>query len=199
MCLASFFLSCVASIVALGCSNPFSTRDAETPNLGRSEWFPPTSPSVVLANLRNAVQGKNAENYLRCLADTSTVSRTFVFIPDQSVANNNPGFFDTWNRESEGNYIRQIFSVVPDDSTRALELTTISENSFPDSAVFVQSYFLRFDHTLLEVEYPRTAEGQVEFSMIHNQNTGYWYIHRWVDSGISQVASWSSFKVIFGK
>ena len=195
-----FFLVVLIGIVCvLYCKNPFSTREAETPNIGRSDWFPPTSPSVVLANLRNAIQGKNANNYLKCLADTSTTSRAFIFTPDQSVANNNPGFFNNWTTDSEGNYIRQIFSVVPDDSVRKLELVTISENSYPDSAIFVQNYTLQFDHTLIDTEYPRLAEGQVEFLIVPNLQTGYWYIQRWVDTGVSENPTWSHYKVIFGK
>ena len=75
----------------------------------------------------------------------------------------------------------------------------ISENSFPDSAIFIQNYTIYFFHTLIDTDYPRQAEGQVEFSMVHNQNTGYWFIHRWVDSGVSEQPSWSNFKVTFGK
>lgn len=198
--LGAVYILCGAllSLLTPACRSPFSTREAESPNLKRSEWFPPTSPSVVLANVRNAVQSKNVTNYLKCMADSSTTHREFAFIADQSVANNNPGFFDKWNLESEGNFIRQIFSVVPEDSVSKLVLETLSENSYPDSALFVQNYTLQIEHTLGPA-YPRKAEGQVELLMIAVQQTGYWYIQRWTDTGFNEIASWSNLKVLFGK
>ncbi|MBC7186827.1 MAG: hypothetical protein H5U38_07330 [Calditrichaeota bacterium] len=187
------------ALVAVQCKNPFATREAEPPTGGRTPWIPPTSPTLVLANLRNAIAGKSVDNYLRCLSDGSSGRRPFVFIPDLGVASLNPGFFDRWGILSEENYLRQLFAVVPQDSSHKLELELVSENSFPDSAMVVENYVLTMHHTLRDPSYPRQAQGQAEFRLLLDQQSGYWYIWRWQDSGTGQAPAWSTFKAVFGK
>lgn len=187
------------ALVGVQCKNPFAIREAEPPTGGRTPWIPPTSPTLVLANLRNAIAGKSVDNYLRCLSDGSSGRRPFVFIPDHGVASLNPGFFDRWGIVSEENYLRQLFAVVPQDSLHRLELELLSENFFPDSAVVVENYVLTMHHTLRDPSYPRQAQGQAEFRLLLDQQSGYWYIWRWHDSGTGQAPSWSTFKAVFGK
>ncbi|MDZ7337896.1 MAG: hypothetical protein ONB30_05100 [candidate division KSB1 bacterium] len=188
----------IALLVAQ-CKNPFATREAEPPIGGRTPWIPPSSPTLVLANLRNAIAGKSVDNYLRCLSGGTPDRPSFTFIPDQGVASLNPGFFDRWGIAHEENYLRQLFAVVPDDSLHKLELELVSENSFPDSAVIVQNYVLTAHHTLRDPSYPRQARGQAEFRLFLDQQNGYWYIWRWHDTGTAQAPSWSTFKAVFGK
>ncbi|MGQ9558882.1 MAG: hypothetical protein ACUVWA_00065 [Candidatus Oleimicrobiaceae bacterium] len=195
-------LRCWALVVALlvgQCKSPFATREAEPPTGGRTPWIPPTSPSLVLANMRNALGGKSVDNYLRCLSDGSSGRPPFSFIPDRSVASLNPGFFDHWGLAGEENYLRQLFAVVPDDSLHKVELVLVSESSFPDSAVVVEDYALTMHHTLRDPSYPRQARGQAEFHLRLDPQSGYWYIWRWYDAGTGQGPSWSTFKAVFGK
>ena len=89
--------------------------------------------------------------------------------------------------------------MLPDDSIHVLSLNIVSENSFPDSAIFVYNYTLELHHTLTEQGYPRDAEGRTEFTLIYNTQTGYWYISRWIDTRIADIETWSHFKAAFGK
>jgi hypothetical protein len=149
--------------------------------------------------MRNAIVGKSVDNYLRCLSDGSAGRPPFTFVPDQGVASLNPGFFDRWSIVSEENYLRQLFAVVPEDSLHKLEFSLVSENSFPDSAVVVEDYVLTMHHTLRDPSYPRQAQGQAEFRLRLDAQSGYWYIWRWSDTGTGQGPSWSTFKAVFGK
>ncbi len=181
----------------LACTNPFSTREPEQPDAGGVQFIPPRTPEVVLQNLKNAVLEQNIENYLRNLSDPARNPRDFAFIPDQSVATENPGVFDTWARENERFYFSQLRAFVPNDSLRLLTFRNVQTTISADSAVFIENYTLRVHHTRQSQEIPALFAGQARFFM-NTDNIGDWSIHRWEDLPSDSGQSWSRLKAFFG-
>ncbi len=51
------------SLITVSC-NVLSTRDPESPDIGQNILVPATSPSLVLANMKLSIEGKNPNNLL---------------------------------------------------------------------------------------------------------------------------------------
>jgi hypothetical protein len=186
------------AILTLSCANPFATREPEVPSRQASSWIPPQSPEIVLINLRNALVQKNVENYLRSLVDSTRSSRRFRFEPDQSAVVANPGVFSNWDVQRERFYLQQLFSVLPEDSVRALDFTPVTSNVSADTAEFTRSYELRLHHTQQGQGIPAVLRGQATF-WLSSDASGNWAIHRWADFSNGRDPSWSVLKAAFGK
>src|SRR5512145_2681132 len=127
----SILLAITFSILC-ACENPFVTRVPEPPEGSGSRWIPPFSAEIVIENLRNTISDRNGENYLRCFSDSSRVSRRFQFIPEITVANNNPGAFVNWSLAQERDYFSQLRAAVPGDSICSLRLDSLQISLFGD-------------------------------------------------------------------
>lgn len=185
-------------VLSLSCQWPFDTREPEPPKVQRSTWIQPTSPEMVLTNMKNAIAEKNIENYMRCLVDSVHSTKTFVYVPDPVVANTNPTLFRQWDIARERNYINQVFAVLPADSSRRLVFQELPSTVTPDSAVLKRNYELVLKHILPPKDFPREARGQAEFWLAKN-DAGDWAIYRWIDAGIADAPSWSALRASFGK
>ncbi|MBN2001016.1 hypothetical protein JW935_25955 [candidate division KSB1 bacterium] len=182
----------------MACSNPFATREPEEPKSNQSTWIQPTSPTFLMANLRNAIKEKNAINYLRCLADTSESQLTFRYDADPAVANAHPGLFDRWGIEQEQTYFNQLLFFLPADSTSSLSLELLRENVFQDSVILLQRYQLTIRHKCRALDCPRMMEGQAEIKLLKNTSE-FWYIYKWSDFSIGELPTWSELRAYFGK
>lgn len=182
----------------VSCKTPFSTRDPEPPISGQSSWVQPTSPNYVMINLRNAIAEKNINNYLRCLADTSLVQSSFLFVPDPAVLAANPGLFTRWDKEKERNYLNQMMAFLPKDSTCSVLFTLKSENTFQDSVILVQNYDLSVAHKQQASGCPKFMRGQAEFRLVRAAED-LWYIYRWTDYATGDESTWSALRAFFGK
>lgn len=188
-------------ILLTGCDAIFGTREPESPNddVNRSLWQQPTSPGIVLLNLKNAFLERNEENYLRSLADSTNSEREFLFIPSQEAAVNNPGAFIGWGLNEERVYINFLFSEssLPNGVKSSLEFTRFEEPSIPsDSALFEEIYELELEHTLENV--PTKMMGIAKFRMARSSD-GNWSIYRWEDLTFSSddtlnLSTWSELK-----
>jgi len=193
------FAAFAAIILCIVCENPFATREPEPPKTSQSNWIQPTSPSYVLANLKNAIFEKNKSNYMRCLADTSVSNHKFKFIADPAVINANPGLFTHWGREEEANYLNQLYNRLPKDSTMSVVFQRLEETTFQDSVILLQTYKLVFDEKCQAGEQcMRYMEGQAEFRLLRTEDD-VWYIYRWSDFSTSDSLTWSDIKARFGK
>ncbi|MDZ7369578.1 MAG: hypothetical protein ONB12_00230 [candidate division KSB1 bacterium] len=181
-----------------GCDNPFATREPEPPKQTQSNWIQPVSPTYVLINLRNAVSEKNRSNYLRCLSDSSTAKRSFSFIADPAVANVYPALFSRWGKEEEANYLNQLFSYVPKDSTAKLSFERLNETVYQDSVVLLQNYELTVHYKCSEPNCPHVFRGQAEFHFIRSEDQ-IWYITKWIDYSTGDLPTWSLLKARFGQ
>jgi hypothetical protein len=193
--------ACVPAVMALclaaaGCRNPFALRTPETPELTRSTWTQPLHPEDVLENLRSAVLERNADHFLKCLADPVFSTRGYRFEPDAETAAVQPDVFASWSREREESVMRQSFALVPDDSICALSWSeTVRSFIAADSAVFVYRYRLQIPHA--QSAPARRFEGLAEFRLAED-GRGEWSIFLWVDNAESGIPSWSALKAFFG-
>lgn len=188
---------CMVMLLAAGCKTPFSTREPEAPVTSQSTWVQPTSPALVMVNLRTAIAERNSQNYLRCLADTNLAPVSFSYFPESAVGAANPGLFLDWGKESERNYLNQLLAFLPADSVCSLSMSLIRENTFQDSVVLVQEYVLTLAHRRQE-EAPRRMHGQAEFRLVRSSEE-LWYIHRWADYATDDNPTWSALRAYFGK
>lgn len=197
---AWYFRFIIVGMIVLqsACKTPFSTRDPEQPITGQSSWIQPTSPNYVMTNLRKAIAEKNANNYLRCLADTSTAPRSFIYFPDAAVNAAHPGVFNNWDNESERNYINQLLVFLATDCTSTVVFDLKSENAFQDSVILVQDYILTVAHKQQNEGCPKSMQGQAEFRLVRSMED-LWYIHRWTDYATGDNPTWSTLRAFFGK
>lgn len=181
----------------VSCENPFATREAEPPITNQSSWIQPTSATIVMANLKNAISEKNISNYMRCLADTANSPKSFVYFAEPSVALKNPGVFARWHKQEELNFMNQLMLYLPRDSASVLSFKTLRETPTADSLVFLNEYTLRLG-LKCEGDCPRLLTGQAEFRLVKTDED-LWYIHRWSDFSTGSGTTWSELRAYFGK
>ncbi len=180
-----FFIMGVALLVA-GC-DLFTTREAQTPDTGRSSWDVPRVPGDVLRNITVALAERNAVDYMR-----SVHPDTFAFVADAVTLSNHPELA-SWGVAEESHHITQLLSggVLPRDSILAVIFEDVEQTELSDSA------YLRENYTLLAgVTVPGVAHqmvGTAEFYLKTGPD-GYWVIERWVDSRTEGQPTWSELK-----
>jgi hypothetical protein len=187
-------LFCI-NCLALSCENPFSTREPEPPEENsQSRFIDASLPDDVLTNLEYAFADRNVENYIRSLVDSTRSQLRFVFLPDQGVANNNPGVFVNWAVEDERRYLLELMQAIPPDSALTLLfLNKQAQSETIDDVIYIGDYIIVARHTLQDEEIPVTFRGQARFGMAKNQ-TGTWEIYRWEDFSNRTDPSWSELK-----
>ena len=174
----------------------FDTRTPDSPAEPSANFKPPTEPSDVFSNMVNAFADKNALNYRRSFADSSTAGRSFVFEPT-SQALSKYGVFLGWDRQSEEQYFSNITVQLQPLMTPSLQFNFVTQSVSTDSAFFEGSYQLGVPHTRSSV--PQTALGQAHFYLIKD-NVQNWVIWCWVDLANQQGDfSWSDVKGEFGQ
>jgi len=173
----------------------FTTRDPELPEAGRSNYVPPTSPSVVVSNFIAAIVEKNVENYIACLADTSSSDKyAFQFNPTADAFALYSSIFRNWNHYAERNYFNKLISTMPAEISPQISFqNTRFEILLPDSAVFVADYDLVVEHLTANVD--TRFKGTLQFT-IYPRDNGLWSIKTWYDLQNVQdtVKSWSFLK-----
>lgn len=169
----------------------FETRDPEKPTQGGSTFLQPTTPDIVLTNLKNAISELSSENYLRCLVDTLTASRTFVFIPTASSTAQYPTVFQHWSLQSERSYFEKLKSVMQPGAVASLQLSGAFQFIASDSALYNANYQLTTRHAISGI--PESMAGNVQFVLITDRNRA-WSIVQWIDTGIGANAAWSDLK-----
>lgn len=184
-------------IFFIACDSLFDIRDVEAPerNTG-SQWQPPTTPSQVLTNMENAVLERNADNFLRCLSDSTTGEKPFQFIPDNETLANYPQVFSQWHREDEKRVFQEMDSSVPRNSRFQLVFNDKAEAyETSDSARIEIFYTLRVHHTLETL--PSDVSGRAIFLFSRNEAQRNWIIYGWQDVREEGNPTWSTFKAGF--
>ncbi len=188
-------------LLLTGCESIFGTREPEEPNddVARSLWQQPTSPGIVLENLSISFLERNEENYVRCLTDSSSSERAFIYLPDQETTINFPGLFSAWGLEQERLYIKLLFSdaSLPTGALSDLTFSSFEEPSIPsDTAMFEEIYDLQLEHELENV--PKRVRGIARLRMARDFS-GNWSIYRWEDQTYStddtlDLPTWSELR-----
>ncbi len=179
--------------MASGCGL-FNTRDVETPTGPRSNFIPPTSPSIVIDNFISAISQKDINNYLNCISDTSFGGRRFLFTPDVESQSNYP-VFNNWDRSKENNYFTNLVNQTAAESPSNLFLSNVTSTLSNDSAVYSADYLLVFYHNRTNLT--KTAKGTLRFN-IRTDSRNLWSINNWIDFKSQPTdTTWSVIKANF--
>lgn len=192
------YISFSLFIILAGC-DLFSTRTPEPPDTGRSGFLPPTTATIVLTNLINAVKEKNSENFLACLSDSTAGNLSYTFVPSTEALAKFPGKFNLWNKFSEQRSYNSILAALNQDEKPELTFETGTQDFevlTSDSAVFYSDYYLKMPH--IKDAVPAEFSGTVQFTLYLVKQK--WSISRWVDISSfedSSKFSWSILKANF--
>jgi len=181
---------------ALGSCGLFEPREPEAPIAAGSQFESPTSPSIVLRNLEEALLSANAADYIRCLSDTSKGLPPFRFTPSTQGLSIAPETFADWGIGQEQTYIRNLFADIQVGEVSAVSFSP-SEVTVPpigDSVQFTATYSVRFPHSRTDVE--QQADGRLQFTFRQSRQNE-WYITAWRDIVLDNQTSWSVLKARF--
>lgn len=176
-------------VLLYGCGI-FDTRDAESPNMTRSTFVPPTTPDLLISNLQYSILEKNSDNYFKCL------SPEFKYVPDSKSQLIYGHIFLQWNNHSEKRFMDNIINTTNSNSTSILfldnrRLTQIS----PDSAIFQSDYTFVFQHRRNDI--PKSSRGNLNLFMSTDENRLF-SINRWEDFRYNDTDfTWSEMKAKF--
>ncbi|MBU3699053.1 MAG: hypothetical protein FGM33_03450 [Candidatus Kapabacteria bacterium] len=179
-------------IVLLIISGGCATRTPEEPSGDRGTYEPPTSPLIVVDNLRNAVIEKNTQNFMLSLADPSRSSMTYAYEPSAEVGARYQAVFSSWNADRERQAFLSMISRLPVDQRPSLVFSnTQVAFSSPDSLVWVSDYELtvRLNITAL----PSLLTGTMALT-VTPERSGLWSVSRWRDAkrpGDTVESTWS--------
>lgn len=179
-------------ILVFGCA----TRTPEDPTGSRGTYLPPTSPAIVLENFRNAVEEKNTENFILCLADATTRSKyPYVFQPSAEARARFQTLFEGWTLQKERQaFLSMIARLAVDQRPTLVFSNTNIAFASPDSTVYVTDYTFNVAHGLSNVS--ETLNGTAVFT-ITPENSGQWSISVWSDAkrqSDSTENTWSQLK-----
>ncbi|MEA3265515.1 MAG: hypothetical protein U9P42_01040 [Candidatus Fermentibacteria bacterium] len=183
------FATVLTALVFFSCSF-FEPRVPEDPSNAGVVWLSPTSPDIVVENMRSALNGRSAL-YLDCLTES------FVFYADTNDINNYPSYnFSDWTKTVENSTVTALYSQVPVDSTVTSEFTM--DISHPDPAAPTDSATI---YRLYSITIPQTfhsgtgspAVGIAEFHMVED-SVGLWAVQEWRDVRHEET-SWATWAV----
>jgi hypothetical protein len=192
--MAAFFLA------VSGCGI-FDTRQPQSPQQVQSNFIPPTSPDIVITNLKNAIAEKNLDDYLLCLSDTSLGTygdRRFSFVPPTEVFRQYQSIFANWDRSSESAYFNNLVNQSSSSSTPALTLTSENYLSLSsDSVQYSADYVLLWQTTV--PGYSQNFQGYMQFLLGIDKNQN-WAIYKWTDLPVGDSSTtWSELKARFSQ
>lgn len=171
----------------------FTTRDAQTPDTGRSNFQPPVQSDIVLQNLANSLSDKNKDNYIACFVDTIFAKKSFIFSASSEAAANYQIFLQGWGLSEEKSYITNLFNSIQKDLKVQLTLTDpITTNLGADSLLYTANYFLNVPIATSESSSSNYG-GNLQFKMLRD-NRSYWVIYYWKDTKSQTLPSWSDLK-----
>ncbi len=181
----------VLLIIFSGC-DIFETRDPENPNTPRTNWIPPTTPKLLLSNLKNAMDDKSTENYLNCFVDSTLTGKSFSFIPTSEGFTLFPLLFSNWTLANEKSYFENIKSKLKENSSFYLSYFNENEGTITgDSLTYSSDYTIFLDHGVVDV--PKDYQGHLQFTLIRNSR-GEWAVSFWKDSRLNEFPTWSELK-----
>jgi len=180
------------TILALGCTNPFSGRDSEAPTENTGTFLTPIDPKFVLVNLEASYNEKIITNYASCLDTTLFFSYDFLIIG----ADLDSG----WSYDTDIQLTENLFNIFRfEQSSMSMNLELKPILNLPDNvedtaAVLYREYALT---TIIESSTGRDTviyRGTSEFHVLQS-STNLWSIVRWRDQHAStEDTAWCDFK-----
>ena len=184
------FIFLVLVIFLKGCGI-FETRTPEQPVSVRSTFVPPTTPDLLITNLKYSLLEKNTENYIKCISPVR-----FSYVPDSKSQLIYGTIFQYWNITSERNYLTNLISQTNSDATSTLfldnpHITTIT----PDSVIYKADYIVVFQHNKSSV--PKSSIGNMTLTLKADESSLF-YINKWEDFRNHDTDfTWSELKANF--
>lgn len=171
----------------------FTTRDAEMPDQGRSNFQPAVQPAIVISNLKNSLTDKNVQNYIACFADSIFTPKRYVFSASGEAASVYPIFLQGWGISEEQRYITSVFTKAPKDFPISL---TLNDEQFTnlsgDSLIYTATYFLNVPIPSGDQSFSNYS-GNLQFNMVRDSRSE-WSIYLWKDNKSQTLPSWSDLK-----
>jgi hypothetical protein len=178
----------------------FDTRDPENP-VSENQTLPAAfTKEILFSNFKTSIEQKNIKEYEKLFADTSSHSRMFIFIPNQSSGARYGAVFASWNRTMETNYLQNAVAAVGAASSIQFQVTSGPQiiTYQGDSAHYTFDYLLYVPHNRTDVNTQQFA-GRCEITMSPDKSNPIWRIYRWVDFETKKDSSWSELKGQFAK
>ncbi len=182
-------ITMILALLVACAKNPFSSRDSEAPFEEAGTFIPPTSPEIVLDNLRLAYEEMVIGNFIESL------DSNFVFVFDYIEGT----LIDTsWGFAQEINLTGNLFADFRGDKANrqiAIEFFEQSEQQdilLDTTAMMIRSYVLTVsDSSGAAVE---TYEGVAQFDLVEAA-FNFWAIARWEDLHLdTRSPSWADLK-----
>ncbi|MFN8178507.1 MAG: hypothetical protein U0167_11270 [bacterium] len=179
-------IALAAILPGAGC-NLFEARKPAEGGTSNTVWTPPTTPNIVVENLRLALEAGIFGDYSRAFTDD------FTFVPDATdvvqLGIERPGqaVFDGWTRDVETQVAESIRT-----AATSLDLQLV----FSSEQIVAEGRLQKYDYTLTLTTATRTDvyQGQAWFE-IHPIPGGEWRIARWEDVITPQTnESWGRLK-----
>ena len=170
-----YIVIAVLSLAFVRCTNPFSTRTPEEPELGggKPKSLLQTDPDSLLSKLRSSFGLRDVTDYQECLADSFQVGKNFVFIPENREINR----LVDWNLQDEANYFNKLIN------SDGLENINITFN-MPNTWTFLSADTQQIEFSYqIEIEFITKTEFYQGTSIIKilESSSSLWYIFHWQD------------------
>ncbi len=175
-----------------GCTNPFTTRDVEIPNINEKAdtFLSPTDAITVLENLKFALEEKNEFNYISCLVDTSLAGTLpYLFIPDKTVQWQK---LINWQLIDERNYINKVFN--ESSKVQFKYLSDPDPQSIDNSIDLAETRYFLYELKITTDE-EHIYTGKARMKLVKNE-LSLWSIYYWEDARdeLESPNTWSQLK-----
>jgi hypothetical protein len=180
-------------LLILSCAkNPFSARDSEDPFKKAGTFIPPTSPEIVLENLKLSYQELVIGNYMQ------TIDSAFIFRFDyvEGVL-----LDSTWGYSTEVNLTENLFNDIQlSGGLQSLDVELTPQEGQVDivldtAATLIRGYVVSVMDSLGNVL--EKYEGVAQFEMVEG-SFNYWTLLVWEDYHLdTEKQSWADFKNLY--
>ncbi len=105
----------IFALLSLTACDIFTTRDAEDPEEGRSNYTTPSEPEILIQNLINSFSDKDANNYVKSFTDPTFSNKVFFFLPTSSALQTWSNIWIDWDVDKEFQYFQNLVNAAPED------------------------------------------------------------------------------------
>jgi hypothetical protein len=168
----------------------FSTRSPENPEAPRTSYQTPTTPEILIQNLKDSFKDKVVENYIMCFVDSSFTSRKFRFYPSAGSSSKYP-FLLNWNLQGERQYFINLTNSIDNSSQILVDFTNEEKNFQGDSTSYSAGYFITVPTQ--DEQKPKYYQGNIHLTLIRDSRLQ-WVIADWQDIKNENYPSWSELK-----
>ena len=180
----------------LGCTNPFSTRNPEEPDLtpgnGVSGRSLQTVPDSILSKIKKAFRFRDPQSYKECLVDPLEVGTPFTFTPEKDEISR----FVNWSRDDE---ILYFTNFVNNEELTLVNLTFSEVDAWTTISASTQDTLQTSLNYTIDVEFRTKTEHYQGRSILRilKSTSELWYIYQWEDFKLRSSlvdSTWSTLK-----